>query len=537
MKYLFFLSAGFLLLVKLPSFFTLFVFAAAAVISVLRGRLYAEVLVACGLCAEWFGINHASLIQVPAAVYIGITRGWKGLAGLFFLSVLLSYPVNSGVLTALVSSGSAALALFLTEKISRQKHELEAELERIKLKASAIEWSGTTEEDTAAGRLRVSQRVEADVRKFLELIADGQVEFSFMHEVQGKENGYLKEAVCLYERPAGFVLAKKDTVDHAFLRRIREAVEILIRDAHEIARLRRNYLYFKLLQEELSSFRTLSRDEILKHLEKAVYRMIPDAKGMVIDAGGCLLRGDRRLLKRVHEIAKRATEPVYLEDEEILFVPLSGKGHFAAIHGKMDRFQARIAEILLEHAGVMLENAELFQRMETLALYDGLTGLINRRAFMDALECEINRHRRKNLQMGILLIDIDFFKKVNDTYGHQMGDAVLKETASVIRSSVREHDICGRFGGEEFAVILVEVSEDGLNRSAERIRVCVEENVVKADKAEIRVTVSIGGSLLRSSDTAESLIERADVCLYQAKRGGRNRAVIDLPLSSSAVSP
>jgi two-component system, cell cycle response regulator len=161
-----------------------------------------------------------------------------------------------------------------------------------------------------------------------------------------------------------------------------------------------------------------------------------------------------------------------------------------------------------------------------LSARDGLTGIANRRMFNDALEREIHRSERTGEAFGLLLIDIDHFKKINDQHGHLAGDVVLKAVASTIAGSFRNIDTVARYGGEEFAVILPNASESFLSVAAERARAVVASTPVEAKPGlSINVTVSIGSACSRGHavQSAEALIDVADQNLYQAKRLGRNR--------------
>jgi len=157
---------------------------------------------------------------------------------------------------------------------------------------------------------------------------------------------------------------------------------------------------------------------------------------------------------------------------------------------------------------------------------DGLTGLFNHRYFQEQLDSEIRRTARNNAPLSVILTDIDFFKKVNDTYGHPAGDAVLRSVADIIRSRIRETDIAARYGGEEFAVILTNTDSIGAKRFAEELRLAIQKEPFNVDGQEIMVTLSLGiASIPAEASSKEELIDRADQSLYFAKEHGRNRAV------------
>ncbi len=171
--------------------------------------------------------------------------------------------------------------------------------------------------------------------------------------------------------------------------------------------------------------------------------------------------------------------------------------------------------------GQMHENYLRKQELKSLTQRDRLTQAATRDFFYERLEEEPDA-------FGVsLMVDIDFFKKVNDTHGHMVGDAVIKAVAEVLRANCREEDIVCRFGGEEFVIFLHKVSpEQGLD-IAERMRRSVEASPVRTEAATVAVTVSIGGSLKQVSEDIDASIGSADEALYRAKETGRNRAVME----------
>ena len=172
---------------------------------------------------------------------------------------------------------------------------------------------------------------------------------------------------------------------------------------------------------------------------------------------------------------------------------------------------------------------ELIQAREDLrfqATHDALTGLRSRGATLDLLASELQRGFRSHRPTGILMIDLDHFKNVNDTYGHLAGDAVLKEAASRISHAVRGYDFVGRYGGEEFLAVLSNCTLDELHMVAERVRCAVAETAIATKAADIGVTISIGGIATSEKRPDLELLSAADAALYEAKRTGRNRVVI-----------
>ncbi|MFO0838755.1 MAG: diguanylate cyclase [Phycisphaerae bacterium] len=172
-------------------------------------------------------------------------------------------------------------------------------------------------------------------------------------------------------------------------------------------------------------------------------------------------------------------------------------------------------------------NAEittLNQRLELLANTDALTGLVNRRCLFERLQESWSLADRKNQPLSCAMIDIDHFKSINDTHGHAAGDEVLRQVAEKCREAVRRYDICGRFGGEEFCVILPSCGLAGAVASAERLRAAIEQLEIVVDGKVIPVRASIGVAGRRAShEDADDMVADADAMLYSAKRGGRNQ--------------
>jgi diguanylate cyclase (GGDEF)-like protein len=184
----------------------------------------------------------------------------------------------------------------------------------------------------------------------------------------------------------------------------------------------------------------------------------------------------------------------------------------------------QILSILVFNASIAFSKALLYQKMEMLATTDGLTELNNHRHFQELLAQEIARGVRYSRPVSLLIMDIDHFKTFNDTYGHPVGDLVLKEISGCIRRSIRINDLPARYGGEEFAVIIPESDQNGAKIIAERIRRTIEGHIVRSLERELRVTVSIGyATLPLHAATQIDLIDCADKALYHSKETGRNR--------------
>ena len=182
------------------------------------------------------------------------------------------------------------------------------------------------------------------------------------------------------------------------------------------------------------------------------------------------------------------------------------------------------SSILDSQLALQLKKVSLYESVEKLSITDGLTEIYLRRYFIDRLSEEIERSRRLKLKFSILMIDIDRFKNCNDKYGHMVGDAVLREIASIIKNNVREIDLLARYGGEEFTVLLPETGRKGALHVAERIRKACEDRLISAYDENLKFTVSIGVSVYpEDAKDSEPLIEKADETMYRSKQEGRNR--------------
>ena len=210
----------------------------------------------------------------------------------------------------------------------------------------------------------------------------------------------------------------------------------------------------------------------------------------------------------------------------------------SAKKGAFDGEARHRLQILALQAAEALVRAQLFEATEKLATTDGLTGLHNHRRLQELLDGALKSARRYDRKVSFLLMDIDKFKSVNDTYGHPAGDAVLRGVARVLAQQARGADVVARYGGEEFGVLLPETDQAGARVIAERIRAAVEAATHATDAGVIRATISIGVATY-PDDAREkpALVERADQALYAAKKGGRNRVVLagDKPVLRKAA--
>jgi diguanylate cyclase (GGDEF)-like protein len=217
------------------------------------------------------------------------------------------------------------------------------------------------------------------------------------------------------------------------------------------------------------------------------------------------------------------------ELESVKVFPLSerGKPLGALILGskeknaELSREEERMIDVVCSHAAITLANARMYAKMEEM-----VTGLVNRRRFNELLAEALARATRFERKVSVMMVDADHFKSINDTYGHPVGDLVLKRIATLLSEEARRTDVVARYGGEEFVVILDETDIDGAKGVAERVRERIERELIQGDFGRIRVTASLGVAAWPDhAQSAEELLDRADQALYEAKKKGRNRVV------------
>jgi diguanylate cyclase (GGDEF)-like protein len=237
---------------------------------------------------------------------------------------------------------------------------------------------------------------------------------------------------------------------------------------------------------------------------------------------------------RGREIGLFPIKELQLPLQSLYGKPLTARGKFigAVFLGSIRtnafiEYYRNFMDTLLNQVSMVIDNSMLHQRIRDMAHTDGLTGLLNHRTFMEKIEEEFRRLDRENQDFSLLLLDIDYFKKVNDEHGHPVGDIALKSVAGTIREMARSIDFVARYGGEEFAVGMVGANSEGARTTAERIRKTIENMDITAGNVTLRCTLSIGiASYSRGCEKKETLIDQADQALYHAKRSGRNRVCL-----------
>jgi diguanylate cyclase (GGDEF)-like protein len=368
--------------------------------------------------------------------------------------------------------------------------------------------------------------------------------------------------------PLGVIVADSarfhafSTADSDTLQMFSKQLMRILRRERVYPQIYRSYTTLKVLNEESSKLLTsLDVDVIVQNLIEGTYRIaasgivffiakgkefeilhqtgLPPQEKKVFNLKGTLL-----------DIVVKNKEPFYLSDVRnyrapimpfktdnvgsVLLLPMLYEkdllGMLTFLSEKTDAlnpYQIELLEVLCNQASTSIANARFHAEIERLAITDGLTGIFNHRHLQERLSQEFSRLERFSEPLSILILDIDHFKEINDTYGHPVGDAVLKGVVDVIKKTIRNIDIPARYGGEEFAVILLGTGAHGALNMAERLRKAVMNRTFSAENQTFKVTVSIGTST-RPNDgkRKEEIIEKADKALYHAKRTGRNRSVL-----------
>lgn len=223
--------------------------------------------------------------------------------------------------------------------------------------------------------------------------------------------------------------------------------------------------------------------------------------------------------ERLSDIHSMLVLPLIAHDEAI--------GTLVICHREANQFSAErreMLEVVGNQVAISLQNARLYARMEQMATTDGLTGLLNHRSFQSRLEETIARHRRSEQPFGLVLTDIDHFKSVNDTYGHPVGDEVLRQVSRVFKESLREVDVPCRYGGEEFAIILEDADRATAMQVANRLRESIAALEFQSDQGPFQCTISMGVTIWPADEAdKQPLIDLTDQALYYSKEHGRNR--------------
>jgi diguanylate cyclase (GGDEF)-like protein len=238
----------------------------------------------------------------------------------------------------------------------------------------------------------------------------------------------------------------------------------------------------------------------------------------------------------------RVSIPTTITDEEDdtrknlknYFVPMlidnavKGAIGVSSPNGDIDEESVDMLRLISSRVNKVLTNATLHRDTKMLALTDGLTGLLNHRAFHDHIKQEFERYRRYGSYLSLIVADFDDLKTFNDTYGHPVGDEVLRKIGDILRETTRESDVLARYGGDEFVILLPQTNSKNARNMAERIRLEVEKHTLSIHDLQVRSTISIGVATVpdNSINSPQDFLESADRALYDAKRSGKNRIVV-----------
>ena len=198
------------------------------------------------------------------------------------------------------------------------------------------------------------------------------------------------------------------------------------------------------------------------------------------------------------------------------------RGREQRLAEKLDLLQTRLNEMEQEAS----KARQIIEEQKRRATHDGLTGLPNRDAYQQRLEEELSRKARYGGPLTMVVADVDFFKRINDNYGHLAGDKVLQLLAKAMRKSLRDVDFIGRYGGEEFVILMPETNAEEALVATEKLRTKVESSPFNFRKERVPITMSFGISEFQTLEDGETVFERADKALYQAKAEGRNRCIV-----------
>ncbi len=280
---------------------------------------------------------------------------------------------------------------------------------------------------------------------------------------------------------------------------------------------------------------TLDPEQVLDRLRDLVARALPadqvrvvhhDGDGVDVHTAALLEITEPRIGSA--ETAPAAVTALLGDVRGWMIAPLAIRGHGSGVllagsaGAEFSRAQLDVAAALTGQGATAYDNAHLFAQVQQMATTDGLTGIHNRRHFNDLANTQLSIAQRNHRPMAAVMIDIDHFKRINDTYGHGSGDEVIRAVAGVLQAQVRQPDVLGRYGGEEFAIVMSEMHGDP-TVVAERLRAAVESTTIATPAGPLHTTISVGVTELKPGDDLGTVLARADEALYSAKQAGRNQ--------------
>jgi len=286
------------------------------------------------------------------------------------------------------------------------------------------------------------------------------------------------------------------------------------------------FLYREVMQPNVFEIISVATETAMEYIKEGFILVDIDNNYLLSNPAATEILPGVLLIMKGDSIFSALGWPTELKDlgKETVEFNTSGKNtrYFRASIGPVyAKNRVQVARIIL--LTEITDSVRLMKELENAAYIDGLTGLYNRKHFAELVNAEVERAQRLNQTIYTAMLDLDFFKNVNDTYGHIAGDVVLKITAGVIRQTIRAYDLLCRYGGEEFALLILDLDVmDALNL-LERIRENIESAEISYEGIDIKITCSIGLASFLRTDTLESSIKKSDEALYAAKNSGRNQ--------------
>jgi diguanylate cyclase (GGDEF)-like protein len=291
--------------------------------------------------------------------------------------------------------------------------------------------------------------------------------------------------------------------------------------------------YVNIMRYDLFDIVPMAYSMILDYIRDAFVLVNPDMKYMGSNKAARRLFPDLDNLRRGAAVSRIAGWPKellriadYSEDLGVRFMQTDKDGENRYFSAQIDAIFATKKQRLLGWIILIQDitsSIQMMKKLEQAAYTDALTGLYNRRHFMELAAMQFERAKRSGAGCHAMMMDLDFFKNINDTYGHLAGDAVLRKVSFCIKEIVRSYDLVARYGGEEFVVMISDSDEETALRLAERIRIHVEENPCRYEDHSLSITFSIGVAASEDADSFETLLRYADEAMYVAKKNGRNR--------------
>jgi len=292
-------------------------------------------------------------------------------------------------------------------------------------------------------------------------------------------------------------------------------------------------LYLGVMRFSIFEIISMATTTVMEHIKEGFILVDKDNNYLSSNPTAAMMLPEITRLTRgesIFSVSSWPEELKNLDSDSIEFSINSGvpRYYMASINPVGAKNKDIIAKIILVRE--ITDSVKLMKELENAAYLDALTGLYNRKHFLKLAIIEIDRAMRVDQPIYAAMLDLDFFKNVNDTYGHLAGDQVLRTTAAIIRQTIRAYDLIGRYGGEEFVLLFTALDMQEAYKLMERIRENMDNSSTCYEGVEIKITCSIGLAKFTGNDTLEDSIKKADEALYTAKNSGRNQVQVYDPL-------